>query len=515
MAMPLTFKEELALQAAFMEIKRERRLALQKMFEGTQLIPKSRVEDAKNLLLEAKNMKKAIGTIPGVTVPKLGVPSLNINLFKDIDLRALVDFRLPTLSLPGINLTWIPDIKLGLLWDFDLPTVRLNLKGILKYKDLLPDISLRALVYALLKKFPEITVPSLLIDLSKILNIDFDVLFPDLKVKFPEFFTIDLNIELPNITVPDINFPNLPSIDLPSIDLSQLDLSAFRIPNLLSIPGIDKVFTLLFELFDSFDIGDIIEELGLDFLEEFISGAIPFVSQVVKGAKVVKLWGTAASDWHKSRKTVKQREFLLPGNARDACDAVKVLLIRSRNEHASLATIETVQLGVSTAGLFADLGGATGPAVSAAGAIAKTCRKIIIMGARYKEMKKVNLLLKTSAANLTSNIFEISPLLGCYYLANNTTSTVLNILSSNIIEDNWMTDWENNKRKHLDPLIKECQRFIQESRYVLFPIRQDIGMYMKKGTFEMLKESAALYVKKKVGLSPNTATVATHKYIGK
>jgi hypothetical protein len=513
--MPLTFKEEIALQAAFMEIKRERRLALQKMFEGTQLIPKSRVEDAKTLLAEAKNVKKAVSAIPGVSVPKLGVPSLNINLFKDIDLRLLVNFRIPSLNLPGINLAWIPDIKLGLLWDFDLPTVRLNLKGILKYKDLLPDISLRALVYALLQKFPDITIPTLLIDLSKILSIDFDVLFPDIRLKFPEFFTFDFNIEIPHFSLPDVNFPNLPSIDLPSIDLSQLDLSAFRIPNLLSIPGIDKVFRLLFELFDSFDIGDIIEELGLDFLEEFISGAIPFVSQVVKGAKVVKLWGTVASDWHKSRKTVKQREFLLPGNARDACEAVRVLLIRSRNEHAALASIETAQLAVSTAGLFADLGGATGPAVSAAGAIAKTCQKIVIMGARYKEMKKVNLLLTTSVSNLTSNIFEVSPLLGCYYLANNTTSTVLNLLSSNIIEDNWMTDWENNKRKYLDPLIKECQRFIQESRYVLFPIRQDIGMYVKKGTFEMLKESAALYLKKKVGISPSTATVSTHRYIGK
>jgi len=514
--MPLTFKEDIALQAAFMEIKRERRLALQNMFDGTQLIPKSRVEDAKTLLQEAKAIKKSIGAIPGVSVPKLGVPSLNINLFKDIDLRSLVNFRIPTLSLPDLNLTWIPDIKLGLIMNFNLPSIRLNLKGILKYKDLLPDISLRALVYSIVIKFPEISIPSLLFDLSKILNIDFDILFPNLKVKFPDFFTFDFNIEIPHLSLPDINFPDLPPIDLPSIDLSQLDLSAFRIPNLLSIPGIDKIFRLIFELFDSFDIMDIIEELGLDFLEDFISGAIPFVSQVKKGAKVVQLWGTVASDWHKARKTVKQRTFLVPGNAQDACDAVKVLLIRSRNEHAILASIETTQLGVSTAGLFADFGGVTGPAISAAAAIAKTCQKIVIMGARYKEMKKVNQLLASSPAEkLSSNLFEISPLLGCYYLANSTTSTILNFLSSNIIEDRWMSEYEMNKKRYLDPLIKECQRFISESRYVLFPLKQNIGMFVKKGTFDMLKESAALYVKKKLGFSPQSAKVATHKYIGK
>ncbi len=130
-------------------------------------------------------------------------------------------------------------------------------------------------------------------------------------------------------------------------------------------------------------------------------------------------------------------------------------------------------------------------------------------------MKQVNLILSTTPGEyLTSNIFKVSPLLGCYYLANNTTSNVLNIMSNNIIEDNWMTQWEQNKKNHLDPLIKECQRFINESRYVLDPIRQNKGMYIEKSSFEKLKEGATLYIKKKLGMAPATARVASHKYIG-
>ena len=170
---------------------------------------------------------------------------------------------------------------------------------------------------------------------------------------------------------------------------------------------------------------------------------------------------------------------------------------------------------MSTAGLFADLGGVTGPAVAAASAIATTCQKITIMGARYKEMKKVNLILSTSSMDaLTSSLFQVSPLLGCYYLANNTTSNVLNILSNNIIEDGWMANWEQNKRNHLDPLLKECQRFISESRYVLDPIRQNKGMYVEKSGMDKLQDGLSLYIKKKRGLAPAHATVATHKYIG-
>lgn len=170
-------------------------------------------------------------------------------------MRGLVNFRIPTLSLAGFYLSWIPDINLGSIPGFNLPKIRINLKGILTFKDLLPDINLRALVYALAIKCPDINIPSLLMDLSNIFNIDHDILFPDLKLRFPDFFNIDLNILLPNIALPNINFPGLPNLDLPNLNLGDIDFSCLHIPNIdfpkmLKIPGFDKVMRLLFELFD-------------------------------------------------------------------------------------------------------------------------------------------------------------------------------------------------------------------------------------------------------------------------
>jgi hypothetical protein len=518
--MPLTFAEEIELRAAFMEIQRERKESLRQMFAGTQLRAKSRVEDAKTLAKEAKAAKEKVAAIPGVGLPGLDVPSLNVKIFDGIDLRRLVDFRLPNFTIGDIDLRWIPDIRLGSLPGFDLPKVRLNLKGILKYKDLLPNISLRALAYALAVKWPNINFPSLMLDLSRILDIDFDVLFPDLKLRFPDFFRIDLRITLPDVSLPDVNFPRLPTVDLPEVDLTLFDFGSFNLPDvdfprLLKVPGFDKVIKLLMEVFDSVDLHAIIAELGIDFFADFISSAMPIVQQVKAGAQAASSWGKAAQDWHKSRKTRVQREFLLPGNARDACDAVAVLLRNSRDEHATLATIQTTQLAVSTAGLFADLGGATGPAVAAAAAVAKTLQKVLIMAARYKEMKAVNAMLSTTPEQyLSSELFRISPLLGCYYLANNTTSTIMNVLCNNIIEDDWMSQWEENKRRHLDPLLREATRFISESRYVLEPLRSTQGMYVKLGFTEKLKKGATLYVKKKLGRAPQHATVPTHRYVG-
>lgn len=487
--MALNFQEETALSKAIDEFMLERRTSLNSMFVGTQLILKSRAEDAKTLAKEAKACKEKIAAVPGVSLPNLQLPTLNVNLFKGIDLRALIDFPIPT--VPGIDLSWIPDIRLGNLPGFNLPQVRLNLKGILKFKDLLPDISLRALAMALAKKWPDIHFPSLMWDLSKLLNLDFDITFPKLKLAFPDFLGIDLGIELPDL--PDVNFP------------------AMR-----RMPGFDKVLRLLVDLFDELDLTIIIDELGIDFIVDFLGSALPFVQQVKAGAQAAASWGKAAKDWHGAKQIEVHREFVLPGNARDACDAVRVLLLNSRDEHATMATIQTTQLAVSTAGLFADLGGVTGPAVAAAAAVAKTCHKVLIMGARYKEMKAVNLILKTAqVGNLRSNIFDVSPLLGCYYLANNTTSNVLNVLCSNILEDiDWMSKADINKRNHLDPLIRDSQRFILESRYVLTPIRQNKGMYVELGLAERMKKGAALYIKKKLGRVPAQTSVPTHKFIG-
>ena len=518
--MALTFQEEIALRAAFMEIQRERKQSLRAMFEGTRLVRKSKLEDAKEVLKEAKKAKKLAEQIPGITPPNLNNPfgSLNLNLLKGIDLKKLIDLDIPGLSLPGWDLNLIPNIRIGQIPGINLPNLP-NLKKYLKHLDLLPDISLRALFWQIGMKFPHLHLPSVALDLGHIFKVDFPKLIPDLKLKFPEFFNIDISVPLPNLSMPDINMPDLvPPIhlDLPEIDLASLDLPGLDIPKLIRIPGFSKVLKLLIELFDVVDLPDVIGELGLDFIQDFISSALPIVQQVKSGAKAAKSWGEAAQDLHKSMKTKKHKPFILPGDARDAVDAVKSLLRQSSAEHATRAAIETTQFAVSTAGLFADLGGATGPATSAAAAVAKMCQKITLFALEYNQMKKINHLLKTTAGEaLSSNIFSVSPLLGCYYLANNTTSNVLNIMVPNILEDDWMLDAANNKKKHLDPLIKDSQTFIGRSRYVLTPIRQNKGMYVEKSTFEKLKAHAALAIKKKLGRAPSHSTISTHKYIGK
>ena len=397
--MGLSFNEEIALRAALMAVRQERKDSLRNMFAGTQLQPKSRVQDALTLAKEAAACAKAAKRLLG----KTGIPNL----------------RAPEVDLPGIGTPEVPEVEI-----------------------------------------------------------------PDL----------------------DVGSINVGSIELPGVNLRAL----------MQIPAFHKVIRLLFDLFDAVDLNIIIQELGIEFMVGFLQSALPVVQQVKSGADAIGNWCTAAKDWHKARKTVEQKSFLLPGNARDACDAVRTLLKDSSKEHASLATIQTAQLGVSTAGLFTDLGGVTGPAVALVAQLGITCQKVVIMGARYREMKKVNeVLLNTPEDRLSSNIFAVAPLLGCYYLANNTTSNVLNVLSGNLIEDDWLEDAEKNKRTYLDPLLAEAVRFIDSSRYVLFPIRQSTGMYVELSFGQKVKEGFTLWVRKKTGAAAPDERAKTHRAVGR
>ena len=218
--MPLNSKEEIALRAAFMAIQIERTQALRAMFKGTQLKPKSLVQDAKELAKEAKKAKKLASNIPGISTPNLEIPSLNVDLFRGINLRNLVDINIPGLTMPNLNL--IPDIRLGDLPGFNLPSVRLNLKGILKYKDLFPNISLRALIWSISIKYPHLNFPAIAWDVCNIFGLNIHIVMPKLKIEFPEFFKLDLKVKLPNLKLPDIDLPDVvPNLDinLPNIDL--------------------------------------------------------------------------------------------------------------------------------------------------------------------------------------------------------------------------------------------------------------------------------------------------------
>jgi hypothetical protein len=490
-----SFKAELAEAAALMELRLERTRALRQMFQGRQLIRKSKLADAMKIAKEARDaaskLKKAL---PQVHVPDLVAPKPNFDLLRGINLREIPNFRLP--SIPDYDLNLIPDIQLKNIPNFNLQKLRVDL-GFLTNLELLPDLKLRLLLGYLAVKLVAFDLPSIIQQLNFIFDVD--------MLKLPGFPTAWFDfepptIELPDVNLPDVNLPRVPALDLPTINLPSVDIPGLDVPDLLKkLPGFDRVLRLLFELFDLCDIGIIIEELGLEAVKEFISAALPIVGQIKNGAQAAKKWYDTARGLHRARKVTKQKQFLLPGNARDAAEAVRKLLKEKAKDDAVAATVKTSQFAVGTAGLFADLGAATGPAVSAAGTIATICWKITRLAGEYKQRTAINRYLKqTDGDMLTSEIFTLCPLLGAMFLANSTRSTIANFLVEDITSDDFMENFEENNRKYIEPLIKEATKFIVASGWTLYPpLPQNIGSFEEPGRIQRWKQKFLAKVRRR------------------
>jgi hypothetical protein len=509
MAQQLSVEEQRDLDIALAEIRRERFKSLGEMFRGTQLQRRGLAKDAEEAKKAAEEAKKVLKAVPGLDVSA----DFNFDLFKGINLKNL---KIPTYDL-GRPWNLIPDINIGSLPGFSLPSI--NIPG-LQFPDLLPNISLRFLVWNIGIKFPHINLPSLTFDISKLLNINWPDWpeLPRIEAEFPEWpwdLNIDLRVDLPDF--PDVNFPKLPDFPHLNIDLPQLRLALpeFEWDKYLKIPGFRDLLKLLAELVDSVDLPDILGELGSQFLNDFVASALPIIGQLKTGAKAANSWRKAAKDAYHSHKTTKAKAVVVPGHAAGACTALSNMLKESSKDNAARATIETTQLAISSGALFTDAGLGSGPLISAAAALGKLAIQIHRFSLEYKAYKNVNLMLKHyRTENLGIELFTTCPLLACYYIANNTTSNVVNCLSDDLMQDNWMDDVEKNIKNYINPLVKNSQQFIANSRYVLRPLRQDKGMYIKCSRMERWKNAFKLSVKKKFGYASKDATVKTHKFIG-
>ena len=173
------------------------------MFKGTKLVRKSLIKDAKDMYSSAKEAKNLIGGVSVMNAPDItvGIPPLNVDIFKGINLKKLINMNLRFCSsVPKINL--IPDVKLGEILEFNLSKVLLNLKGILKYKGLFPNISLRTLVWSICVKYPHLNLPAIAIgiDIGKIFEID----FPNLPIFVPQ-----VSLDVPKVNPGEMRIPGI------------------------------------------------------------------------------------------------------------------------------------------------------------------------------------------------------------------------------------------------------------------------------------------------------------------
>ena len=233
-----------------------------------------------------------------------------------------------------------------------------------------------------------------------------------------------------------------------------------------------KLTQTIIDLCPDLDISPdtVLRHIGLPGVADFVHQAAPILGSIKSGLKAAQAWSDVAKTARDKYKLSQARFAIAKGDPEAALNAIGTLLNRELASNTATATSATVSFSLQTAGLFADLGGATGPAVAAVQTLAELLQAIYEFVRDYKEVQRANQLLEVGALNL--DIFETCPLLGCYFLAVQDHSTIIAFAVDEYGTANWMFDVERMV-KVLTPLLESARRMIKASKFELKGVRID------------------------------------------
>lgn len=232
-------------------------------------------------------------------------------------------------------------------------------------------------------------------------------------------------------------------------------------------------------------------------IAELAAEVTPIIGAIYTSAKAVKEWRSVMKSITMAEMAQEAQVNLAPGNPEAAHQAVMSLLDREFKRHSAQAVRNTAAASTKIAGLFADLGTATGPVLGIVNAVAGMVIDLVDFALYLREMRIGNELLKNlDDALANKEVFEECPLLGCYFLTCADTSIIVDFFLTDIVDRNlekgaFMTRIEKIKSSKIDPLLKAASKVIEHAPIKIKGMSADKGMKHKGGISEMLKNNAA------------------------
>ncbi|MEP3925740.1 MAG: hypothetical protein ABJM37_08615, partial [Gilvibacter sp.] len=200
--------------------------------------------------------------------------------------------------------------------------------------------------------------------------------------------------------------------------------------------------------------------LGSNFMSGFVQDVMPIVGTLYSGYKLVDYWKTAGErEWSKYQLECG-RGSIREGNASAALNAVKEKIRREQSENARKAVMQTATFACQ---IVAPPG--VGNIAGAVNGIGQLGQTIFLLGRDYREKNAANKELRDNI-ELDAKIFNVNPIIGCYYLASCTRSNILNILFTDSVFDGWQSEVER-MNEQVAPIIASARNCIKNSRYVI------------------------------------------------
>lgn len=240
----------------------------------------------------------------------------------------------------------------------------------------------------------------------------------------------------------------------------------------------DKFQTLLINLINK--IGphlvpdEVFKALGYSAMGDFVAKLTPALGLLSSGCGTVIGLATAAYQAYGLSGVREVMTYAVrDGDALEAFKSVEEILDRELNATLRDTAISGTAFTGKLLCSMLDLGAASGPAIGLAETIAKLTHKITLFARDYEEMKAANRLLE-NRAKIDFRLFQTCPLLGCYFVAVQDHSTLINLAVSDFGTPNFVVDAER-LIKAIRPVIVKAGALINASSFEI------AGLHRQKG----------------------------------
>jgi hypothetical protein len=250
-----------------------------------------------------------------------------------------------------------------------------------------------------------------------------------------------------------------------------------------------KILELCKALCPGLNPNDVLKTLKLGNVETFAANLAPLLGTISSGGKAISGWvGVAKTAWTKSG-AAESRYAFAAGDPEAALDAVLKLLNRELASKTAKASVATGAFTGKLLGTFADGGAITGPVLGILETLAEIFQTIVEFVTDYKEIQLANELLRVGALNL--ELFEICPILGCYFLVIQDHSTIINIAVGEYGTPDFVFDAERLIDK-IRPVLAQARQYILVSRSEILGLEKAKGIatenWSVKGKFDKLTD---------------------------
>jgi hypothetical protein len=197
---------------------------------------------------------------------------------------------------------------------------------------------------------------------------------------------------------------------------------------------------------------------------------------ISSGAKAIKDWVGVAQNVYRATEMESRFGDVRMGDPSAALEAIVAIIDRQIKKQTADAAIHTTAFTAKGAAAIADGGTATNAALGALETIAILLNTLVDLVIDARQLDAGNALITAKQFDLT--LFSKCPILGCYYVAVQDHSTIMDFDFANMGKANWQQEAQR-LRYAIGPVIKQAGVLIDKSRVEIKGMEDAKGVYQR------------------------------------